>query len=406
MDWDMKMHPWDMGELDRDADPSLGSLVRPSTSLGHHTSPSDCSVDLKLGGLGDFGFSGKWKDQNSFSMTMVTSSSSSAMASPSGSSKRTRAVSNGIQNASCLVDGCKSDLSNCREYHRRHKVCEVHSKTPVVMVNGQEQRFCQQCSRFHLLVEFDEVKRSCRKRLDGHNRRRRKPQPDPLSAGSLFVSHQGPRFSTYSQIFPTTTEPHWATVVKTEEDVLFGHNLSSRLVERPEHFTGSSSHGYKEAKQFPFLQESDSTYGNRAIETSVHPLLSTMASSESSNRKMYSNGLTQVPESDCALSLLSSPTQTSGINLGHMLSADRIPMGQPLVSSLQQYGGLSRYSRSHALNNVSPTGFSCSGMDDAEVGTVMVSDPSDAGLQYQGIFHVGADGTSNETSQAIPFSWQ
>lgn len=38
--------------------------------------------------------------------------------------------------------------------------------------------------RFHLLVEFDEVKRSCRKRLDGHNKRRRKPQPCSVNSGS------------------------------------------------------------------------------------------------------------------------------------------------------------------------------------------------------------------------------
>ena len=31
-------------------------------------------------------------------------------------------------------------------------------------------------SRFHLLAEFDDGKRSCRKRLAGHNERRRKPQ--------------------------------------------------------------------------------------------------------------------------------------------------------------------------------------------------------------------------------------
>ena len=30
--------------------------------------------------------------------------------------------------------------------------------------------------RFHLLAEFDAGKRSCRKRLAGHNERRRKPQ--------------------------------------------------------------------------------------------------------------------------------------------------------------------------------------------------------------------------------------
>lgn len=34
--------------------------------------------------------------------------------------------------------------------------------------------------RFHSLGEFDEGKRSCRKRLDGHNRRRRKAQPEPF----------------------------------------------------------------------------------------------------------------------------------------------------------------------------------------------------------------------------------
>jgi hypothetical protein len=46
-------------------------------------------------------------------------------------------------------------------------------------------------SRFHLLLEFDEAKRSCRKRLDGHNRRRRKPQPDTMSSGSFMTSQQG-----------------------------------------------------------------------------------------------------------------------------------------------------------------------------------------------------------------------
>lgn len=61
--------------------------------------------------------------------------------------------------------------------HKRHKVCKVHSKTAVVIVNGIEQRFRRQCSRFHLLCEVDDGKRSCRKRLAGHNERRRKPQP-------------------------------------------------------------------------------------------------------------------------------------------------------------------------------------------------------------------------------------
>ncbi|CAA6668680.1 unnamed protein product [Spirodela intermedia] len=43
-----------------------------------------------------------------------------------------------------------------------------------VVVAGLCQRFCQQCSRFHEISEFDDAKRSCRKRLAGHNERRRK----------------------------------------------------------------------------------------------------------------------------------------------------------------------------------------------------------------------------------------
>lgn len=78
----------------------------------------------------------------------------------------------------CQVDNCREDLSGAKDYHRRHKVCEVHSKSTRALVGSHPQRFCQQCSRFHLLSEFDEGKRSCRRRLAGHNRRRRKTQPD------------------------------------------------------------------------------------------------------------------------------------------------------------------------------------------------------------------------------------
>ncbi|GMI69691.1 squamosa promoter binding protein-like 8 [Hibiscus trionum] len=74
----------------------------------------------------------------------------------------------------CQAEGCIADLSNAKHYHRRHKVCEFHSKASTVIAAGLTQRFCQQCSRFHLLSEFDNGKRSCRKRLADHNRRRRK----------------------------------------------------------------------------------------------------------------------------------------------------------------------------------------------------------------------------------------
>ncbi|PON57715.1 SBP-box transcription factor [Trema orientale] len=76
----------------------------------------------------------------------------------------------------CQAEGCNADLSHAKHYHRRHKVCEFHSKASTVIAAGLTQRFCQQCSRFHLLSEFDNGKRSCRKRLADHNRRRRKTQ--------------------------------------------------------------------------------------------------------------------------------------------------------------------------------------------------------------------------------------
>ena len=49
---------------------------------------------------------------------------------------------------SCQADRCTADLSNAKQYHRRHKVCEYHAKAQVVLVAGIRQRFCQQCSRF------------------------------------------------------------------------------------------------------------------------------------------------------------------------------------------------------------------------------------------------------------------
>jgi hypothetical protein len=48
----------------------------------------------------------------------------------------------------CQAEGCKADLSTAKHYHRRHKVCELHSKAPTVIAAGLTKRFCQQCSRY------------------------------------------------------------------------------------------------------------------------------------------------------------------------------------------------------------------------------------------------------------------
>ncbi|XP_039130552.1 squamosa promoter-binding-like protein 3 [Dioscorea cayenensis subsp. rotundata] len=95
----------------------------------------------------------------------------------------------------CQAEHCKADLTQAKRYHRRHKVCEAHFKAPVVVVAGLSQRFCQQCSRFHELAEFDETKRSCRRRLAGHNERRRKSSSESQGEGSSHCrqSDQGGR---------------------------------------------------------------------------------------------------------------------------------------------------------------------------------------------------------------------
>ncbi|KAK6941136.1 SBP domain [Dillenia turbinata] len=92
--------------------------------------------------------------------------------------KKAKSSGGALTRAVCQVEDCGADLSKAKDYHRRHKVCEMHSKASKALVGNVLQRFCQQCSRFHILLEFDEGKRSCRRRLAGHNRRRRKTQPD------------------------------------------------------------------------------------------------------------------------------------------------------------------------------------------------------------------------------------
>ncbi|KAJ8542134.1 hypothetical protein K7X08_017000 [Anisodus acutangulus] len=103
-------------------------------------------------------------------------------------------VSSSTNRAICQVQDCQADLSSAKDYHRRHKVCDVHSKAANALVGNVMQRFCQQCSRFHVLEEFDEGKRSCRRRLAGHNRRRRKTNPENVANGASMNDEGGSNY--------------------------------------------------------------------------------------------------------------------------------------------------------------------------------------------------------------------
>nr|GMD57818.1 squamosa promoter-binding-like protein 12 [Ipomoea batatas] len=158
------------------------------TEVSENSPPQDTSagsveawIGLKLGKRTYF--------ENNCAGNGAKDSSISTAPMPSGPTAKTRKPSS--QSATiprCQVEGCNIDLSSAKEYHRKHRVCESHSKYPKVIVGGLERRFCQQCSRFHSLSEFDEKKRSCRLRLSDHNARRRKPHQDTFQFNSARLS--------------------------------------------------------------------------------------------------------------------------------------------------------------------------------------------------------------------------
>ncbi|XP_078434937.1 squamosa promoter-binding-like protein 16 isoform X2 [Wolffia australiana] len=303
------------------------------------------SVDLKLGG------SRSYPSSSTYPKCEKDSRISSA-----SSSKKARVPGNGGQVASCLVEGCNADLSLCREYHRRHKVCEIHSKTPMVIVNGLEKRFCQQCSRFHLLAEFDEGKRSCRKRLDGHNRRRRKPPPHASQGGSLFTD-----FQDFFQ--ETTPQSNWIAVVTAEEDYV--RDRSS-----PTHYRRS----------YPRLQEDRRTLtlaNGRGLETPVcHPLLPNInATSQSRVDRMFHNGLGPVLDSELVLSRLSTPNGRMGINTGSTQRSSHL--SSPLNAL-----GTPFFTRYQGSNQMSSTGFSYPGLMDDQEGRFLYADASDGDVHF------------------------
>ncbi|CAL5094902.1 unnamed protein product [Urochloa decumbens] len=77
----------------------------------------------------------------------------------------------------CQVPGCEVDIRELKGYHRRHRVCLRCAHASSVMLDGVQKRYCQQCGKFHVLLDFDEDKRSCRRKLERHNKRRRR-KPD------------------------------------------------------------------------------------------------------------------------------------------------------------------------------------------------------------------------------------
>ncbi|KAL8026008.1 hypothetical protein ABFX02_14G000700 [Erythranthe guttata] len=138
-------------------------------------------------------------------------------------------------NAVCLVEDCKVDLCNVSEYHRRHKVCDVHSKSTSALVGNAVQRFCQQCSRFHVLAEFDEGKRSCRRRLADHNKRRRRTHVEDAVSPTSTNDVQGSNYSL------TTLLNIFSNIQASSSDQARDGDLLSNIIRELASLAGSTN---------------------------------------------------------------------------------------------------------------------------------------------------------------------
>ncbi|CAK9322885.1 unnamed protein product [Citrullus colocynthis] len=241
--------------------------------------------------------------------------SSSAVIASTPTKKPRGGVIQATQPPRCQVEGCRVDLSDAKAYYSRHKVCTMHSKSPKVIVAGLEQRFCQQCSRFHQLPEFDQGKRSCRRRLAGHNERRRKPPP-----GSLLSTRYG-RFS--SSIFENSSRVGSFLMDFSAYPKLTGKDVWSSGTKASEQVPGNQSITSM-GKYVPHPWQSNSENNPSELLLPVPPSGGTSFSGPGNPSGGCING---VADSSCALSLLSNQTwgsrnRTTAVEVNALLNAE------------------------------------------------------------------------------------
>ncbi|KAK8515838.1 hypothetical protein V6N13_096834 [Hibiscus sabdariffa] len=386
-------------------------------------------IDLKLGRFLDH----KDARNSSFSIAATIFSSSTPP-------KRVRAAGMNSHTAYCQVYGCNKDLTSSKDYHKRHKVCEAHSKTAKVIVNGIEQRFCQQCSRFHLLAEFDDGKRSCRKRLAGHNERRRKPQVGIYSGRTESLQYNGFGGSRFHGNMLTTTSficqdllpngllypekyvtNEWGKRLKVEDGTDYsplaafpmnGHfHLRSPY---PPSGINKLFHSFHDdganAVTGVLLDENHERHPHDVggPNSRSHPLFRD-TSFESEDINVFDaastiHGLSGISDSGCALSLLSLQSQnsschSSGIPFAHSLV---IPGSHNHRNMSQVSGKLVGVSSQASASGVSNK-FSSSRMNSAQgshLGALLISDAGEAAnfditdVIYQALVAASASGAS------------
>ncbi|XWS45870.1 hypothetical protein CRYUN_Cryun14cG0016300 [Craigia yunnanensis] len=212
---------------------------------------------------------------------------------------------------SCQVEGCHVALVNAKDYHRRHRVCEMHSKAPKVVVLGLEQRFCQQCSRFHVLSEFDDSKRSCRRRLAGHNERRRKSSQDSASRNSAqgralsLLSSRADSWISPSDLSSRSSAALRELIAENRAAILAGQLILDRDWHLHHHAMedlglGEAQPGSSYIAVQQHLSLSEPHGWDRFHETGAQVTLDLMQASSSAFGMLSMNGKTKEEEEECS----------------------------------------------------------------------------------------------------------
>ncbi|XP_073137994.1 squamosa promoter-binding-like protein 7 [Henckelia pumila] len=193
---------------------------------------------------------------------------------------RTAKVAGG-SHVRCQVPGCEVDISELKGYHKRHRVCLPCANASTVVLDGENKRYCQQCGKFHVLLDFDEGKRSCRRKLERHNNRRRRKPNDSKGSGDkeaqpvfLVDDASGDDDSGKDNICVSGQTEERPTMVELDGHVSpLGPALSSQQIQSDSivSFGASGEASVDEEKQNPKYKHSPAYHENRSMFYSVCP---------------------------------------------------------------------------------------------------------------------------------------
>ncbi|URE02863.1 Squamosa promoter-binding-like protein [Musa troglodytarum] len=180
----------------------------------------------------------------------------------------------------CQVPRCEADIGELKGYHRRHRVCLRCACASSVDLDGESKRF-------HMLSDFDEGKRSCRRKLEHHNKRRRRRHADSIS-----MTEQDKEPQRGLQADERGTEMLNGLASQTDEKV-----VTNKLIDRNVPF--ESDDGYDQQTNcgcgFVPFAASDETQNEEKADNSKSPISSTLCNSKSAYSSVVFKWLSSMP---------------------------------------------------------------------------------------------------------------